>query len=558
LYTDKDRLGQILRNLLSNAFKFTHEGGRVRLHVNSVNPRTLPLKNEALMGSGQILAFQVIDNGIGIARNKQDVIFEAFRQADGSTNRKYGGTGLGLSISRQLAAMLGGEIRLESAEGEGSTFTLYLPIVHTAPQENVAFEQTSYTAAAPPFNDEQPANHETLIRSGRTLLIVEDDAVFGPILEDFAHSRGYEALLATRGDAALHYAKTYRPAAILLDIQLPVVDGWTVLKRLKADPDTRGIPVHIISGNDNREKGIELGAINFVHKPLGKDDLDGVFSAIALHQNPSIKKVLIVEDDAVQQEYLDRILREKERDIVLVTAGTGAQAIKRVGEDVYDCIILDLTLPDMSGFSLLEHLEQTGLPATTKVIVHTSKDLDRTEEMRLRRFTDTIVLKSGRSNERLLDEVALFLHKIEEKTGKATGAFWAAQEADDVLRGKRVLLVDDDMRNVFALSATLQAHGLDVVVAGDGKEGLESLQANPGIQIVLMDIMMPEMDGYEAMRRIRGIKALENLPIIALTAKAMKDDREKCIAAGASDYITKPVDIDQLLSLMRVWLYNSL
>jgi len=558
LYTDKDRLEQILRNLLSNAFKFTHEGGRVKLQVTAVNPRTLSIKNEQLMASGQILAFQVTDNGIGIARNKQEVIFEAFRQADGSTNRKYGGTGLGLSISRQLAAMLGGEIRLESTEGEGSTFTLYMPIVHTAPLENTIEQAPAAYVPAEPFHGERPANHETLLRSGRVLLIVEDDAVFGSILEDFARSRGYEVVLATRGDAALHYAKTYRPVAMLLDIQLPVVDGWTVLRRLKADPDTRGIPVHVVSGNDNREKGLELGAINFVHKPLGKGDLDGVFSAIALHRNPSIKKVLIVEDDTIQQQYLDRILREKERDIVLVTAGTGAQAIKRVSEDVYDCIILDLTLPDMSGFNLLEHFQQAGLPGTTKVIVHTSKDLDRDEEMRIRRFTDTIVLKSGRSNERLLDEVALFLHKIEEKTGQAASASWNNQDTDDVLRGKKVLLVDDDMRNVFALSATLQAHGLEVVVAGDGKEGLDKLTANPGVQIVLMDIMMPEMDGYEAMRRIRDNRAWEKLPIIALTAKAMKEDREKCIDAGASDYITKPVDIDQLLSLMRVWLYNSL
>ena len=559
LYTDKDRMEQILRNLLSNAFKFTHEGGRVRLHITAVSPRTLSLRNEQLQTANQVLAFHVSDNGIGIPRSKQEVIFEAFRQADGSTNRKYGGTGLGLSISRQLAAMLGGELCLESAEGEGSTFSLYLPLVHTPQPETFRGEPDPLHEVFAPggFIAESPVNHETLLNSGRVLLIVEDDPVFSTILQDFARGKGYETALATRGDAALQYAKTYQPAAILLDIQLPVVDGWTVLRRLKADPDTRSIPVHVITGNDNREKGLELGAINFIHKPLGKDDLDGLFSAISLQNNPSIKKVLIVEDDSVQQEHLDRILREKERDIVCVTATSGNQAMKRVSEDTYDCIILDLTLPDMSGFTLLEHLEQTGLPSTTKVIVHTSKDLDREDELRLRRFTDTIVLKSGRSHERLLDEVALFLHKVEEKTA-LTRRFWTAPSVDDILKGKKVLLVDDDMRNVFALSATLQAHGLDVVVAGDGKEGLERLRETPGIQIVLMDIMMPEMDGYEAMRRIREDKRLEELPIIALTAKAMKEDREKCIAAGASDYITKPVDINQLLSLMRVWLYNSL
>jgi signal transduction histidine kinase/DNA-binding response OmpR family regulator/CHASE3 domain sensor protein len=560
LYTDKDRLEQVLRNLLSNAFKFTQEGGRVRLHITAINPRTISLRSEQLLASSQVLAFHVNDNGIGIPRNKQDVIFEAFRQADGSTNRKYGGTGLGLSISRQLAVMLGGELKLESTEGEGSTFTLYLPVVHTPQPESfhpdLEYEQPIGSGV---FTAEDPANHETLLKGGRTLLIVEDDPTFSAILQGFAKERGYETALATRGDAALQYAKAYQPSAILLDIQLPVMDGWTVLRRLKADPDTRNIPVHVISGHENREKGMELGAINFVHKPLGRDDLNSVFGAISLHSNPSIKKVLIVEDDQVQQEHLDRVLREKERDIVCVTANSGGQAIKRVSEDTYDCIIVDLTLPDMSGFVLLEHLSDIGLPSSTKVIVHTSKDLDRDDEMRLRRFTDTIVLKNGRSHERLLDEVALFLHKVEERTGRGTPQpLWSVQSGDDVLRGKKVLLVDDDMRNVFALSATLQAHGLEVVVAGDGREGIERLGDTVGIQIVLMDIMMPEMDGYEAMRRIREDKRLDKLPIIALTAKAMKEDREKCIEAGASDYITKPVDIDQLLSLMRVWLYNSL
>ncbi|WP_162852476.1 response regulator [Dinghuibacter silviterrae] len=533
IYTDKDRLEQILRNLLSNAFKFTHEGGTVRLHIAAVNPQTV--------------AFRVTDSGIGIPEGQQEVIFEAFRQADGSTNRKYGGTGLGLSISRQLAAMLGGSLDVESVAGKGSTFSLLLPVVFTPKLED------SGTIPDPPAVGEEP------LLAGKVLLIVEDDPVFSNILRDFARDKGYETVLASRGDTALQYAKAYLPTAILLDIQLPVVDGWTVLKRLKADAATRSIPVHVISGFDDRARGIEMGAISFIHKPLGKDDLDGVFSAISASGPSTVKKVLIVEDDAVQWEYLDRILREKERDITCVHAADGGQALQRVGEDIFDCIIVDLTLPDMSGFTLLEHLENSGLPSKTKIIVHTGKDLDKEDALRLRRFTNTIVLKGGRSHERLLDEVALFLHKVEEKNGDALSRpHWNIPSGDDVLKGKKALLVDDDMRNVFALSATLQEHGLEVVVAGDGREGLDRLADQPGIQIVLMDIMMPEMDGYEAMRHIRSDKALMGLPIIALTAKAMKDDREKCIAAGASDYITKPVDIDQLLSLMRVWLYNSL
>ena len=549
MVTDKDRVEQVLRNLLSNAFKFTHEGGKVRLNIELVNPRTQPLRSALLLGYTQILAFHVSDNGIGIPRSKQDIIFEAFQQADGSTNRKYGGTGLGLSISRQLAAMLGGELRLESAEGEGSTFTLYLPIVH-AQQTTEAIPELAPVTAQAPFL--APGTQ------GRLVLIVEDDPVFADILKDFAKEKGYDTIVAGRGDLALEYAEQYQPGAILLDIQLPVMDGWEVLRRLKASASTRNIPVHVVSGHENREKGMELGAIDFLKKPLEKEELDSVFESISRYDNPSVKKVLIVEDDSVQQEHLDRILKESERDIICVTASSGDQAIKRISEDFYDCIILDLTLPDMSGFTLLEHLEKAGLPGKTKVIVYTSRDIAKEDELRLRKFTDTIVLKSGRSHERLLDEIALFLHKIEQKSAVASGVpFWSGQAGDDVLTGKRVLLVDDDMRNVFALSATLQMHGLEIIIAGDGKEGLQKLAEHPDIDIVLMDIMMPEMDGYEAMRRIREDKAFLRLPIIALTAKAMKDDREKCIEAGASDYITKPVDTDQLLSLMRVWLYSS-
>jgi CheY-like chemotaxis protein len=570
LYTDKDRIEQIIRNLLANAFKFTHEGGRVRLSVDLVNPRTLPIRNTALQGSAQLVAFHVSDNGIGIPRSKQEVIFEAFQQADGSTNRKYGGTGLGLSISRQLASMLGGELRLESAEGEGSTFTLYLPVLYSISDGAHPAETSRHSGGVNPeggipgaVRDLSPdvarGNGKESPGSAKMVLIVEDDPVFADILKDFAREKGYEPLVADRGDLAVQYAEQYQPAAIILDIQLPVMDGWAVLKRLKASPNTRNIPVHVVSGHDNREKGMELGAIDFLNKPLDKGELDKVFESISRYDNPSFKKVLIVEDDAVQQEHLDRILKESDRDIICVTAASGEQAIKRISEDTYDCIILDLTLPDMSGFALLEHLEGKGLSAGTKVIVYTSKEIAKEEELRLRKFTDTIVLKSGRSHERLLDEVALFLHKVEQKTAMASGVpFWSGQASDDVLKGKHALLVDDDMRNVFALSATLQMHGLEVIVAGDGREGLQKLSENPGIDIVLMDIMMPEMDGYEAMRRIREDKAFIKLPIIALTAKAMKDDREKCIEAGASDYITKPVDTDQLLSLMRVWLYSSI
>jgi len=574
LYTDKDRIEQILRNLLSNAFKFTHEGGKVRLSIESVNPETLPLKSAHLLQGQQVLAFRVSDNGIGIPRNKHEIIFEAFQQADGSTNRKYGGTGLGLSISRQLAAMLGGELHLESIEGEGSTFTLYLPVLHSFNagsfpavrggdlEEKRHNGETSGAVGgmdSPQREEELPENHHQLALSDRVVMIVEDDPVFAGILQDFAQEKGYETVTVERGDLALQYAARYNPTAILLDIQLPVMDGWTVLKRLKASADTRHIPVHVLSGHENEEKGLELGAINYLNKPLNKADLDDVFDAISRYEDPLIKKILIVEDDPVQQEHLDRILKEKEKDIICVTAANGEQAIKRIGEDAYDCIILDLTLPDMSGFALLEHLELIGLPAATKVIVYTSKDIAKEEEWRLRRFTDTIVLKNGRSHERLMDEIALFLHKVEQKTAIASAEpFWTGQASDDLLNGKKVLLVDDDMRNVFALSATLQMHGLEVVVAGDGKEGLHKLEEHPGVDIVLMDIMMPEMDGYEAMRRIREDKKREKLPIIALTAKAMKEDREKCIDAGASDYITKPVDTDQLLSLMRVWLYSSL
>jgi len=526
--TDKVRLEQILRNLLSNAFKFTGEKGKIELHIAAT-----PLQGG--------IAFYVRDNGIGIPKDKQELIFQAFRQADGSTNRKFGGTGLGLSISRQLAAMLGGEIRVESEIDKGSTFSLYLPVQYFSSFGEVAAEEPGEPVA---------------LSGARTLLIAEDDPIFAGIIREFAVEKGYEVIVAARGDLVVPYTLQYRPLAILLDIQLPNVDGWTLLEQLKANPSTKHIPVHVISGSPNREKGISMGAIDFLNKPLGVEDIESLIGSLSRYPSPSVRKVLIVEDDRLQSEQLEKVLGE--RGISTLSASDGRQAIQFLHEDVFDCVILDLTLPDMSGFSLLEHMEQLHILPMTKVIIHTAREVNRDDEIRLRRFTDTIILKEGRSQERLLNEIALFLHRVNEKKFPSGPTYrQPASHSDDLLKNKKVLLVEDDMRNVFALSATLRTHGLEVVIAADGHEALHQLGENPDTQLVLMDIMMPEMDGYEAMRQIRKDKKYKALPVIALTAKAMKEDREKCMEAGASDYITKPVDVDQLLSLIRVWLYNG-
>lgn len=586
IYTDAKRLQQVLKNLLSNAFKFT-EQGIVSLNVFP-SESGWSSEHKSLNNAQCAIAFAVSDTGIGISPDKQQVIFEAFQQADGTTSRKYGGTGLGLSISREIARLLGGEIRLVSEQGKGSTFTLYLP--QGAPwqggreaegqgsrgaeeQRSRGAEEkiplaTSLQPLAPspssPQSDDEllllthqaiEDDRETIQAGDRILLILEDDINFARILLDLAREQGFKALVATRGDVGLAMAREYKPAAIMLDIRMPVMDGWTVLDRLKHDPSTRHIPIHIMTVEEGQQRSLQQGAIAYLQKPISSEALSQALSDIKRFVERPVKKLLVVEDDEIQRQSIVDLIGNS--DVASTAVGTGAAALEALKSERFDCIVLDLGLPDMNGFDLIEQIKKEPNLGYLPIIVYTGKELNPQEETLLRRISDTIIVKDVRSPERLLDETALFLHRVQANLPAPKRLMLEQlQQNDPILANKKVLIVDDDVRNIFALTSLLERYQMQILYAENGRDGIAELQQNPDIDIVLMDIMMPEMDGYETMQAIRQVSQFNTLPMIALTAKAMKGDREKCIESGASDYITKPVDTEQLLSLLRVWLYR--
>ncbi|MGG2398507.1 response regulator [Pseudomonas sp. SH1-B] len=553
LFTDRQRAEQILRNLLSNAFKFTERGG-VTLRVSRHDSQTL--------------AFAVRDSGIGIALDQQQVIFDAFRQADGTTNRRYGGTGLGLSISRDLAGLLGGSISIESAPGEGSTFTLLLPeqMVETGVQAK-PLELAPLPAPVPVVSDAPAAlpkaprapasfadDREHLAeRGGRRVLVVEDEVRFARILFDLAHELGYACLVANCADEGLELARQFRPDAILLDMRLPDGSGLGVLQRLKDDAQTRHIPVHVVSVDDHSEAALHLGAVGYALKPTSRDQLKDVFGKLEAKLNQQVKRVLLVEDDPLQRDSMARLIGDD--DIEITAVALAGEALDKLRETVFDCMIIDLKLPDMQGNELLRRMAEEDICSFPPVIVYTGRNLTRDEEAELLKYSRSIIIKGARSPERLLDEVTLFLHKVEaELSSEHQKMLKTARSRDKLFEGRRLLLVDDDVRNIFALSSALEQKGAAVEVARNGIEALAKLREHEDIDLVLMDVMMPEMDGYEATRQIRMEPRWKNLPIIAVTAKAMKDDQERCREAGANDYLAKPIDLDRLFSLIRVWM----
>jgi HAMP domain-containing protein/CheY-like chemotaxis protein len=569
--TDEQRLQQVLKNLLSNAFKFTEEGS-VKLRVELAEGRQFA--SEALSRADAVLAFSVTDTGIGIPDDKVRLIFEAFQQADGTTSRRYGGTGLGLSISREIARLLGAEIHVESSMGRGSTFTLFLPATYPSvehvvgPLEDLPVFVTerdadrAEPAEAPELDpsmllpSEVNDDRDEIQAGDRVVLIIEDDADLAKTELEVARDRGFKGIVALRGDSGLALAHEFRPDAIILDMKLPVMDGWTVLDHLKHHPETRHIPVHIVSGADGRQQALKAGAVAFVEKPITKEGLDEAFGEIESFIARDVKNLLVVEDDEQQRTSLVNLIGGGE-DVQVTAVGSSEEALEALEHTRFDCMVLDLKLPKLGGFELLERLKADERYSSIPVIVYTGKELTRREETKLKQFSDAIVVKDASSPERLLDETALFLHRIERKLPQEKRRMLEQlHSADEVFRGKKILIVDDDVRNVFALTSVLEASGMEVLYAENGAEGIELLRRNPEIDLILMDIMMPELDGYETIRAIREDEQFQQLPIISLTAKAMKGDREKSIASGASDYIPKPVDTDQLLSLMRVWLYK--
>jgi CheY-like chemotaxis protein/signal transduction histidine kinase/CHASE3 domain sensor protein len=551
---DKLRLDQILRNLISNALKFTKKGS-VQLTVRK---------------QGGDMHFAVKDTGIGIAKEKQQTIFDAFQQADGSTRRLFGGTGLGLSISRELARLLGGEILLESEEGKGSEFTLVLPQKkHAVIQQ--AEPSTAYTAAPQPEKRQQPEQDNDFvtdvipspldddrneIKNGdKVILIIEDDTNFAKALLDYTRAKGYKGIVAVRGDEGIALAKQFRPLGILLDIQLPVMSGWDVMDELKSNPQTRPIPVHMMSSYQAKTKGLSKGAVDFISKPVAFEKLGEIFSKIenALTRHP--KKVLIVEENTQHAKALAYFLGNY--NVASEIKTSIHESIEALGKKEVDCVILDMGMPGQQAYNTLDEVKKTPGLEDIPIIIFTGKNLSQSEEARIKQYANSIVVKTAHSYQRILDEVTLFLHLVEENKGEAKKSRYKRMgEINEVLKGKTVLLADDDVRNIFSLTKSLENYGMNVISAIDGKEALNQLELHPKIDMVLMDMMMPEMDGYETTRRIRKMPRFRNLPVIAITAKAMTGDREKCIAAGASDYITKPVDVDQLISLLRVWLYQ--
>lgn len=557
LETDPLRLEQILKNFLSNAIKFT-ENGAVTLTVSPA-------------GDGHI-AFSVRDTGIGMAEDQLEVIFEAFRQAEGAINRKYGGTGLGLSISRELTHLLGGRIEVDSVKGEGSTFTVTVPLQFSPPKANeerpAIFQRTavelrsplpdlpaSRTIRTPPQLED---DSDAIATGDRTILIVEDDLAFARILRDLAHELGFKCIVTHTADDGVVAARQYLPQAVLLDMGLPDHSGMSVLDRLKRDVRTRHIPVYIASVNDYSQVAKSYGAISYMLKPVKREQLIAALEQLEARLSQNMRRVLIVEDDPAQLEGLRRLLASK--DVETVGVSTAAGCLSKLKSETFDCMVLDMTLPDASGFDVLEQLDADHNFSFPPVIVYTARELSDLEEMRLRKYSKSIIIKGAKSPERLIDEVTLFLHQVVSELPEPQQRMLATSlNRDALLEGRKILVVEDDVRNVFALTSIFEPHGAEVQIARNGREAIEALDemaagASRPADLVLMDVMMPEMDGLAATREIRARDAWKTLPIIMLTAKAMADDQEQCLAAGANDYLAKPLDVDKLLSLARVWM----
>jgi signal transduction histidine kinase/DNA-binding response OmpR family regulator len=561
--TDNQRLMQILRNLMSNAFKFT-EKGEVSLRI-------------APAGEG-FVRFDVSDTGIGIATSQRDIIFEAFQQADGTISRQYGGSGLGLSISREFAQLLGGAIELNSEPGVGSTFSLILPLALDASQaysrmpsshaaQDAAARDVRMSAPAPTPAPAAPApaaaqpdpmvmfpdDRGQRSRGQRLILTIEDDEAFSQILYEIAHELDFDCIRAATAQEGIALARQLQPSGVLLDMGLPDNSGLLVLEQLKRDPSTRHIPIHVISVDDHASTARLLGAVGYTFKPADRDNLVSVIRSLQERLQQDVHRILVVEDDLLLRENIKLLLGPVSGDIEGV--GTVADALNALSTRSFDCMVMDLALPDGSGYDLLEKMAGNPDYAFPPVIVYTGRNLSADEEQRLRRYSKSIIIKGARSPERLLDEVTLFLHSVEaELPAEQQRMLREARQRDQAFEGRRILLAEDDIRNIFALSQVIEPLGAQLEIARNGREALELLQRNPEIDLVLMDIMMPEMDGITAMREIRGTLKMNKLPIIALTAKAMPADRERCLEAGANDYISKPIDVDKLLSLCRVWL----
>lgn len=568
LMTDGHRLQQVLNNLLSNAIKFTPEQGSVSLSIRT---------------SGEEVIFAVSDTGIGIAASKLESIFEAFQQADGTTSRKYGGTGLGLTICRELATLLGGRIEVDSVEGKGSTFSLIIPAVEPG-EDAQTLAAAAYSAAASPelpasepIRRENPAFRESfvpdisisnpkllqyaemdddrsnLLSGDITLLIIEEDAEFAARLLELARSRGFKAIVAFQGDQGLALAHAYKPDAILLDLHLPVLDGWSIISRLKSRPELRHIPVHVISTAEENQQSLSMGALSFWKKPNDYAELEAAFLQIETYIRRPVKSLLIVEDNKVLRGSLVEFIAHP--DVNIIAVGTGREAMEHLASHHFDCMVLDLGLSDISGFDLLEQVKTNRKLQTLPVIIYTGKDLSKTDEQRLKHYAESIVIKNVRSMERLYDDTALYLHrKHADLPLDKQRLIENLHNPESAFAGKSILLVDDDMRNIFALSSVLEGYNMEISFAQNGREALEHLETHPGVELIFMDIMMPEMDGYETMKHIRLNPDYDQIVIIALTARALEEDRVKCLEAGASDYISKPINTTQLVRVLKLWL----
>lgn len=546
IHTDPQRLDQIIKNLLSNAIKFTERGSvAVSFRKNSQN----------------MLEIEVKDTGIGIPAEKQRAVFEAFQQADGSTSRKYGGTGLGLSISKQLAKLLGGEIKLSSKANEGSAFTLVIPL-YLSVSNNILESQPEL--AKPPVTiisknegfvnyDSIPDDRDSIAEKDKTILIVEDDLKFAGIVMKQAQTKGFKVLVAATGEDGLILAERFVPNAIILDMGLPGMEGRLVLTELKANPSLRHIPVHIISAFERTIDSIKAGAVEYLVKPVDKDQLEEAFQRIENFINRKMRNLLIIEDDANSRKSIKVLIGNG--DVKCFEAGSGKEALEILDNTQIDCIVLDLGLPDISGFDLIKKIQKQKNVKIPPIIVYTGKELSKEENDELQNFAESIIIKGVKSEERLLDETALFLHRtISSLPDKKKEIIKEMYDREAIFHHKKILIADDDMRNVFALSKVLKEHGMEIIKAENGIKALEAIENNPDIDLVLMDVMMPEMDGLEAIRRIREQEIYKDLPILTLTAKAMKEDRKKCIDAGANDYISKPIELERLLSLMKIWI----
>jgi CheY-like chemotaxis protein/HAMP domain-containing protein len=561
ILTDKQRLEQILRNLLSNAFKFTSSKGAVTLLIH--RPAAAGLHLKKLSDVTDIVAFSVSDTGIGIPKDKQELIFEAFRQVDSTDKRKYGGTGLGLSICRELCELLGGEIQLISEEGKGSTFTLYLPMNYKAGND------LTFNIIAPGEREEKKPEEifkeqEELVDDDRgnltdadkRVLILEDDKEFAQVILGFVRDRNYKGIIAHQGNVGLSHARQYKPNAILLDMKLPVMDGEEVIRQLKSDPNLRHIPVQIISGYSRRKEAMRLGAFDFIKKPVTKEDLQKVFERLEEFTQRKYKRLLVVSKNSQDNNAMCELIGNG--DVECFSALSGEEAFVKLTTGTFDCLVLDIELSDMTGITFLEKIKSNDQLNKVPIIVYAAQDLTKEQHKKLNALANTVVVKTASSFERLLDETTLFLHRVEaDLSSEKQSMIRKLHRADEVLRDKTVLIVDDDIRNIYSLTSLLEEEGMQCLTAENGREALELLNKNNKVHIILMDVMMPEMDGYEATLNIRKLPKYARVPIIALTAKAMKGDREKCLAVGMSDYITKPLDIGQLLSLMRVWLYDK-